>query len=266
MSGLKLRLKSSFPGRLDLSDLSAALCGHTGASEIARLPLAGGSVADLFDIQATGRDDESVLEGTTPACDGIGAGWSLGTLIVDGEAGAYCARHMKGGRVDVRGSAGDWIAAGLSGGLLTITGSAGHFAGGLLAGEKFGMSGGTVHVGGNIGERAGDRMRRGTIIVKGSAGSAAGSRMAGGTIWAEGGFGPGPGPLMRRGTLIGPSVARMLPTFNDCGVHDMVFLRLISRYSTDVLGPLSPAALPQRVRRFAGDMATIGKGEILLTA
>jgi len=80
------------------------------------------------------------------------------------------------------------------------------------------------------------------------------------------GFGAGPGPLLRRGTLIGPSVEHMLATFADCGMHDLNVLRLIERYVRHELGDLAPAALPPRVRRYAGDLATIGKGEILLTA
>jgi formylmethanofuran dehydrogenase subunit C len=48
-------------------------------------------------------------------------------------------------------------------------------------------------------------------------------------------------------------------------MHDMVFLRLISRHLSATLGELAPRPLPARVRRYAGDMATIGKGELLLT-
>ena len=127
------------------------------------------------------------------------------------------------------------------------------------------MIGGVVHISGDVGERAGDRMRRGSIIVKGRFGPSAGSRMMGGTLWTETGFGAGPGPLMRRGTLIGPAVERLLPTFVDAGFHDLNVLRLISRYFAETLGDLAPPPLPDKVRRISGDLATIGKGEILLT-
>jgi formylmethanofuran dehydrogenase subunit C len=109
-------------------------------------------------------------------------------------------------------------------------------------------------------------MRRGTVIARGKFGAAAGSRMVGGTLWTETGFGPRPGPLLRRGTLIGPSVDEVLPTFADCGRIDPVILRIISRAIAETLGPLAPKALPATVRKLAGDQATIGKGEILLTA
>jgi formylmethanofuran dehydrogenase subunit C len=109
-------------------------------------------------------------------------------------------------------------------------------------------------------------MRRGMVVARGKFGAAAGSRMVGGTLWTESGFGPRPGPLLRRGTLIGPSVDEVLPTFADCGRIDPVILRILSRYIAETLGPLAPKALPPLVRKLAGDQATIGKGEILLTA
>lgn len=266
MSALRLRLTTPPRGRLDLSGVTPAACAGLSGYEIAQLSVGDGQkVGDHFEISGEA-GDTLVLEGTTSLCDGIGAGMKSGTLVVEGDAGPYAARFMKGGRLDIKGVASSYLAAGLSGGLVTVAGSAGDYVGALLPGEKFGMTGGTVHIGGNAGERIGDRMRRGTIVVKGTTGAASGSRMVGGTIWTEGGFGAGPGPLMRRGTLIGPSVSHMLSTFADCGRHDMVFLRLMSRHIAEVLGPLAPAALPPMVRRYAGDLATIGKGEILLTA
>lgn len=265
MSGLRLRLKSAPTERLDLSALEPAAVLALGA-DAARLPFDGGTVGDLFDVLPADGTDALILAGTTPACDGIGARLRAGTIIVEGDAGAYAGRHMKGGRLDIKGSAGDYLGAGMTGGLVTVAGSAGDYVGGMLTGSKFGMAGGIIRVAGDIGERAGDRMRRGTIVVKGRTGAAAGSRMAGGTIWAEGGFGVGPGPLMRRGTLIGPKADHMLPTFADCGQHDMVFLRLISRFLAAELGALAPPALPAKVRRYAGDLETIGKGELLITA
>ena len=128
------------------------------------------------------------------------------------------------------------------------------------------MTGGIVHVEGSIGDRVGEKMRRGTIIARGTAGTHAGSRMLGGTIWAEQGFGPGPGTLLRRGTLIGPTVEQMLPTFADSGKHDLVILRVLSRYLSATLGPLAPSPLSGRAHKFAGDLATIGKGEILIVS
>ncbi len=264
MSGLRLHLKSAPSGRLDLSCLQPVLTGET-AADVARMPFEDGTIGDLFEVSAIADTETLILAGTTNTCDGIGAELASGTIVVEGDVGSYAGRFMRGGRLDIKGSAGDYLGAGMKGGLITVGGSAGHFVGALTPGQKFGMAGGVIRVGGDIGERAGDRMRRGTIVVKGKTGAMAGSRMAGGTIWAEGGFGPSAGTLMRRGTLIGPKAEGLLSTFADCGEHDMVFLRLISRFVAAELGPLAPKALPAKVRRYAGDLATIGKGELLLT-
>ncbi len=173
---------------------------------------------------------------------------------------------MSGGTLEISGNAGNYLGSGMTGGTIHVKGSAGDNLGGVLSGDRFGMAGGTIIVGGNIGARAGDKMRRGTVIVKGKTGDGTGTRMMGGTIWAEGGLGPAPGLMMRRGTLIGPSVERLLPTFADCGVHDLLIVRILARYLKQSLGTLAPPPMPLKVRKIAGDMATIGKGEILLPA
>lgn len=268
MSALTLKLKASPDQRLDLSALSPAKVSVMSQGDIERLSIGIGRrpvrLGDVFAISGT-PGDTLVIEGSTSRLDGIGSELEQGTLIVDGDTGAYAGRLMKGGRLDIRGSAGAFLASGLRGGLVTAQ-AAGDLVGAPKVGERFGMLGGIVAIAGDVGERAGDRMRRGAIIAKGRFGASAGSRMMGGTLWTEGGFGAGPGPLMRRGTLIGPSVERLLPTFKDAGVHDLNVLRLMSRYYTEALGALAPRALPAKVRRISGDLATIGKGEILLIA
>lgn len=269
MSGLVFKIRDAVAGRLDLSSLVPHKLAGMDSLAINQIVIGKTReqlrVGDAFDISGTASDTLTFV-GTTAACDGIGSELEGGTLIIDGNAGAYAGREMKGGRLYIRGSTGDFLAAGLKGGLVTVKGSAGDFVGAVLTGAKNGMAGGTVVVEGDIGERAGDRMRRGTIITRGKTGASAGSRMLGGTIWAEGGLGPTPGPLLRRGTLIAPSVARMTDTFADCGRHDLGILAIMSKHFTDTLGALAPKPLPKMVRRFAGDLATAGKGEILLTA
>lgn len=268
MSALTLKLKAPPDQRLDLSGLSPAKLAAMSQSEIENLAIGTArrpvKLGDLFAISGT-PGDTLVIEGASSRLDGIGSELDQGTIIVEGDVGAYAGRRMKGGRLDIRGTTGPYLASGLRGGLI-LAKSAGDLVGAPRVGERFGMMGGIVVVAGDVGERAGDRMRRGTIITKGRFGPSAGSRMMGGTLWTETGFGAGPGPLMRRGTLIGPSVERLLPTFGDAGLHDLNVLRLISRYFASELGDLAPKALPAKVRRISGDLATIGKGEILLTA
>jgi formylmethanofuran dehydrogenase subunit C len=266
MSGYSFKLRAAPAQRLDASSLIPSRLASLSDYEIADLVIAsdGARVGDLFSVSGAS-GDTVIIEGSD-RLDCAGAGLDAGTVIVDGNAGAYAGQYMKAGRLDIRGNAGAWLGAGLADGLITVKGGAGDFVGAAKSGDKQGMAGGIVVVEGNVGERAGDRMRRGAIVARGTIGPAAGSRMMGGTIWTEQGFGAGPGALLRRGSLIGPKVERMLATFADCGSHDLVILRIMNRYFADTLGALAPKPLPSKVRRYAGDLASIGKGEILLTA
>ncbi len=269
MSGLTFRLGAAPNERLDLSKLTPAHLAQMAAGDIAKLVVGttkrGLTVGDLFKVSGK-PGDRVVIQGGSSRLDYVGADLADGTVIVEGEVGICAGSSMRGGKLEIRGDAGPWLATGLSGGMVTVQGSSGGLIGGLRAGDRFGMTGGTVVVEGDAGDRVGERMRRGTIIVRGRCGANAGARMLGGTIWAEQGFGVAPGVLLRRGTLIGPSVEAMLPTFADSGKHDLVILRILSRYLSATLGPRAPRALSGSVRKFAGDLATIGKGEILITA
>lgn len=269
MSGLKLTLKAAPDERLDCRVLTpAALTGKPHA-EIARITLGTSktptTVGDVFAIDGSGGDTLTIAGGS-PRLDFVGAALAAGRIIVEGEVGAFAAASMKGGHLEIHGQAGDGLGAALKGGLVHVAGRAGNAVGGVRAGSQYGMQGGSIVVEGDIGERTGDRMRRGTIIAKGRFGRWAGVRMMGGTLWTTAGFGEEPGIQMRRGTLIAPQVERLCPTFGDGGVHDLVILRILSRDAKERLGPLAPPPLPDKVRKFSGDLAIFGKGELLLTA
>lgn len=270
MSTLTLTLRTDrIPlGRISLANIVPSTVSGKSANDITQLTVSAGAqsvtLGDLFSISGEA-GDTIVIAGGSDKLDDVGAGMKSGAIIVEGDIGGYGGRRMSGGRLEVKGNAGPYLASRLSDGLVTVSGSAGDFVGGIKAGEKFGMTGGIVIVDGNIGARAGDRMRRGTIIARGKFGPHAGSRMMGGTLWTETGFGPEPGPLLRRGTLIGPSVDNILPTFVDGGKHDLGVLSILSKHMADILGALAPQPLPRTVRKLSGDMATIGKGELLLT-
>jgi formylmethanofuran dehydrogenase subunit C len=124
------------------------------------------------------------------------------------------------------------------------------------------MRGGLVVVRGNAGARAGDRLRRGTILVEGSAGPYAGARMIAGTLMVRRRAGPLPGYLMRRGTIVlGDGTDDLSPTFVDCGVHRLVAIGLAAAFAGEHSSGLA-ARLRRPLRRLAGDMAALGKGEI----
>jgi formylmethanofuran dehydrogenase subunit C len=269
MSGLTFRLKSNPGERLNISELTPSKLAKFSMSDVAHLKVGMGkthiTVGDAFAVSGS-PGDTVTIEGAGAPLDFAGAGLDGGTLRIDGDVGPYAGRKMSGGTLEISGTAGNYLGSCMAGGTIRVRGSAGDNLGGILSGDRFGMAGGIIVVGGNIGARAGDKMRRGTVIVKGKTGDGAGTRMMGGTIWAEGGFGAVPGLMMRRGTLVGPSVERLLPTFADCGVHDLLILRILARHLKQVLGPLAPPPMPLMVRKIAGDMSTIGKGEILLPA
>ena len=268
MSTLTLTLKAAPAEVIDLSAFVPAKLAGLSAYEIEKLPVtAAGHIlaGDLFTV-AGEAGTTIAISASSSLLDNVGAGLIEGTVIVEGSVGNAAGAKIKGGKLLINGDAGNHLGTGASGGIIAIKGSAGDYAGGIRAGDKFGMMGGIVVIEGNAGERAGERMRRGIVVVRGKFGAAAGSRMVGGTLWTESGFGANPGHLLRRGTLIGPKADSVLPTFADCGQHDLNVLRILTKYVTDALGPLAPKPLPPKVRKFAGDLATIGKGELLLTA
>lgn len=269
MSGYTLRLKAPASERLNLAGITPAKLSALASHEISALSVGISrkpvTICDAFDISGT-PGDTLTIEGAGASLDFVAGGLDAGTIIVNGNVGPYAGRKMTGGKLVINGNAGNFLASGMSGGLIHVKGNAGDNLGGIIAGDRFGMVGGIVVVEGDIGARAGEKMRRGTVIVRGKTGEGAGTRMIGGTIWAEGGFGPGPGYMMRRGTLIGSRVERLLPTFSDCGKHDLVIVRILNRYLKDTLGDLAPKPMPLFVQKIAGDMAVIGRGEILLPA
>jgi formylmethanofuran dehydrogenase subunit C len=253
--------------RLDLSPLTPQnLAGKTEA-EIAAIEVGTTRVrvkaGDVFRIR-NGDPDAIVIEGGSARFDRVGMGLTAGSIRVEGEVGVEAGRVMSGGQLTIRGDAGPFAGSGMRGGTLTIEGGAGERLGGPLSGETVGMSGGVLHVRGDAGERAGDRLRRGVILVEGRAGAYAGSRMIAGTLAIGGEAGDLPGYLMGRGTiLLGRGATLLSPTFADCGEHELVAARLLADYVAHASAKL--ARLFRRpLRRLAGDLAALGKGEILL--
>ena len=268
MTALRFALRAPPEQRLDLSPLIPARLAGLSAAEIERLPIhttrAALCVGDAFRV-TMGDAQDIVIEGGSERFDCVGEGMASGALTLEGDAGIRAGRAMTGGALRVRGNAGHWAASGLRGGMLTVDGHAGDFLGGPVAGERAGMAGGTVLVRGRAGGRAGDRLRRGLIVVEGDAGEAAGSRMIAGTLVVCGAPGPLAGFLMRRGTLVlGAAPGRgLLPGFVPVGGETEVFARLLGAALQPLSGP-GAALSRDAISRFAGDMATLGRGEILL--
>ena len=267
MRGLTFSLRAAPTQRLDCATLTPQSLQGKTLAEIERIELMTtrerATVADVFRLRE-GDHSSIVFEGGHPRLDRVGAGMSEGEILVDGEVGVEAGRLMAGGRLTIRGAAGPFAASGMKGGSLEILGDAGERLGGPLAGETAGMRGGLVHVRGAAGARAGDRLRRGVLLIEGRAGPYAGSRMIAGTIAIGGEAGELPGYLMDRGTLLlGGGAKALSPTFADCGEHELLAARLIADYVAQASARI--AKLFRRpLRRFAGDLAALGKGEILI--
>lgn len=269
MKPLILTLRQRPDQRLDLAPLVPHRLAGMTQPEIEHIELQTTRrrvvLADIFRLRM-GDAAQIRIEASCERLDRIGHEMAGGEIVVEGDVGARAGRLMSNGRLTIHGNVGPWAASCMKGGTIEILGNAGDRLGGPVAGERAGMRGGVVVVRGDVGERAGDRMRRGAIVVEGAARAYAGSRMIAGTMVVAGRAGLLPGYLMKRGTLVlGEKGDELSPTFIDCGVHDLVAARLMMGF---IEGYSARAAKLFRkpLRRFAGDMATLGKGEIFAHA
>lgn len=269
MTGCTLRLREPPSCPLDLAPLSPESLLGKSEAERAAVPLRLGNRAvpagELFSFHpGPGEEGALVLEGTTELCDRIGAGLGAGTIRVVGDAGAEVGLAMRGGRIEIEGRVGELAAAEAEGGFLRIRGSAGPRLAGALPGGG-GARGVAVLVEGDCGPMAAQGMRRGLVIVLGGCGSHLGFALRGGTVLVRGPGGPGAGTAMRRGSLLLlDSSIEPGATFADAGRHELLWLAVLAKHLT---GLGLPGLLPsRRVRRFLGDLADLGKGEILVLA
>lgn len=265
MSATVFHLRGEPDQRLDLSVMTPSGLRDRSEAEIAGLPIGTTrvpvSIGDVFTI-ALGDRDRIQIRGGSDRLDGVGTGLASGEIRVEGQVGLRAGKSMSGGRLVIEGSAGPLAGARMTGGMLQIYGDAGEFAGGTVPGAMSGMRGGMLMIGGSAGDRLGDRMRGGLIVVHREAGRFAGSRMLGGTILARC-VGSLPGYLMRRGSMIVWQHGEVAPTFLSSGIQELQFLNLVrtwlARQDQD-----SASLVPHRAERLQGDMATLGRGEILI--
>lgn len=270
MSGYRLTVKEPPRQRVDLSALLPERLAAMKTTEVAGIEFFVGNrrqrLDSLFEIKSQRDPDLLEIVGDAAKFDAIGKGMTGGVIKVRGDVGAYVGTEMNGGEIEIDGDAGAWAGAAMLSGLLRIAGNAGDYLAAAIPGERRGMLGGTIVVAGNAGIRAGDLMRRGMVLIGGSAGAYCCSRMIAGTVAVLGDLGSHPGYGMKRGSLIlFREPARLPPTFTDSGGHDLGYLRLMARHWDDLGAPFGGmAAKVARARRFAGDAANGGQGEILV--
>ena len=252
MSQWHLTLKVQPSLRLDLRSINPSTLAQLSRREIEHLPLPSGNrlapLGEWFGVQALDSDQTDLLiEGDLSQVDRIG--WQLAA-----------------GHVRLQGPVGDYLGAAMTGGHLTVNGDVGDFAASTLPGSMDGMRGGQLVVHGNAGNRLADRMRRGTVVVFGDVGDLLASRMVAGTVAVAGRCGVHAAWGMRRGSIVfaGPA-PRIAPTFAPVDSNADVFWQLLARDLARFGGAFAGLA-QRRVVRHAGDLAVLGKGELLLPA
>jgi formylmethanofuran dehydrogenase subunit C len=263
---LLFTLRAEPEQRLDLSSLTPDRLVGRSEKEIEAIEIGttkvGAKVGDVFKLRL-GDVHTMRFEGGSSRLDLLGAKLLPGFSIeVEGSVGAQLGRGALGGRIKVSGDAGPFTGSQNAGAHIEIGGDAGDFLGGPLAGEVAGMSGGRIVVRGDVGARAGDRLRRGILIVEGGASECLGSRLIAGTIIVLGETSGSVGYLNKRGSIILGKPRDLSPTYVDCGAHELTFAKLYSR-ALAADSPRASALLSQKLRRFGGDTAVLGKGEIL---
>jgi formylmethanofuran dehydrogenase subunit C len=269
MSALTFTLKNPPAQRIDCSPLTADKLADMSAADIAAITLVvGNQKVRVDDVFAVSGDDVTAIrfENTTDKLDHLGHGMSQGQITINGDAGAYLGQFMTGGKIIVNGNTGIYTACEMKGGEIKVNGNAGDFVGGARIGYKNGMTGGTVIISGNSGKRTGDHMRRGMILIEGNAGDYCGARMVSGTIAVLGQVGKHLGYAMKRGTLLlqqAPAQG-ISANFNDCGSHTLAFLPLMFASFKNLDSEFARVEPFSRVQRYAGDLAGIGMGEILV--
>lgn len=268
MNALTLTLKSQPRQRVDCSPLTPDNLSGKSIAEIAAIELQCGNsqlrADSLFDISGDDAAD-IVFQNGCGKLDYIGSNMKSGRITVLGNAGSWLGFQMKRGEIVLNGDADAYAACELAGGTIHINGNVGDFLASALPGNRKGMRGGLVIVAGNAGDRVGDQMRRGIILIEGSVGAYCASRMLAGTIGVMGSVGDYVGFGMRRGTLLLFSTPKLHSTIQDCGSHTLPFLSLMFKSFRGL--PSKFASIDKnRVRRYAGDLANDGKGEILVFA
>jgi formylmethanofuran dehydrogenase subunit C len=247
--GIAARLRTALERPADFSEILAGAWGALEAGELGgrRVSIEGvGSVAlgDLFEV--TGRVGGRIrFSGDLSKANRLGAGLSEGVVVVEGEIGDEVGMGMSAGSIEVHGPAGDR-------------------AGGAAPEARRGMTGGELVIRGAVGSEAGTRMRRGLLVIGGNAGSHTGTGTIAGTIVVFGDAGSSPGLWSKRGSIVALGSVAVPSTYRyACTYRPAVLPLLLGRLRTRFGLPVQDRHLSGQYRRYSGDLADLGKGEIL---
>lgn len=267
MSRTILTLKQRPHVPLEAEALSPDVFAPLKNAEIRALPVIlgkrGHRLEDFFEVEGDGSEDIEI-RGDVGRVKWIGRGMTRGRLTLQGDAGMHLGAYMKGGVIEVAGNASDWVGAEMTGGLIRIAGNAGGQLGAAYRGSLTGMKGGAILVGGSAGLEIGMRMRRGLIAVRGFVRDFAGLQMKGGTIVLGSGAEIRTGAWMVRGSIISLKPLKLLPTFTFACSYEPVFLRPYAQHLRGLGFGMPPEMATGVYRRYLGDTAVPGKGEIFV--
>jgi formylmethanofuran dehydrogenase subunit C len=255
-----LHPKRAFKFPIEAKNISPDIFAKKSSEELAALTLWEGnrkrSLGDLFSIKNDSSSSPEELtikiEGDASKLRNIGAGISMGGVVVDGDAGMHLGEDMSGGVITVAGNAGSWAGSKMKGGTIEIKGNAGDYVGASYRGSTHGMSGGTVIIHGNAGYEVGCFMRDGLIKILGDVGLFAGIHMNNGTIFVQGNSEGRAGAQMTKGKIvIGGQVSEIMPTFTVDSIKPKVKVG-----GEKIEGPFY---------QFIGDLADNGKGKLYVS-
>ena len=268
MSGLRLQLRAPLRDRIDLGPAFGTPWAAASAAEVARRevwsPRSGPvPLGDLFTVEGA-PDGTVTLTGDLQLAERVGAGLTEGSMRVDGSVGDRAGAGLRGGRLEVGGNAGHSAGEGMSGGVVIVRGNAGNRAGAAAPGSKRGMTGGELVVLGSAGDETGAAMRRGLVAIGGTTGRCTLLSSIAGTVVACGPTGPDAALWNKRGSLVCLGSVDPAATYRYACVIQPTYLRLLLRRLRDVHGlPVTAEHNDGRFRRYSGDFAETGRGEIL---
>jgi formylmethanofuran dehydrogenase subunit C len=242
-------LKTTLEQRADLSEVLAepwiTLSSGEMAARTVYLERDGRvSLGDLFSVE--GQPDGRIeFTGKLALVDRLGAG-------------------LREGEVLVKSSVGREVGLGMAGGVLDIDGDAGPRAGAAPLGYKRGMLGGELIIRGSAGAEAGALMRRGLVVIGRTAGTLTGRGMIAGTILVLGTAAAETGLWSKRGSVVVLGQITPPETYAYACTYQPVHLRLMfARLRTRYGLPIQRKHLTGLYHRYSGDLAELGKGEIL---
>jgi len=266
---LVLTLRAPLAAAVDFSALRLHAWADLAPAAVARVEVrvaGAGLVAlgDLFDVRGS-KGGRTRFAGDFSRVEALGAGLERGEVVIEGSVGREVGARMRGGRISVTGNAGWGAGLEMSGGVLDVTGNAGPRAGGASLGAKRGMTGGEVIVRGSAGPEAGAGMRRGLVAVGGDVAEGAGRATLAGTVVVFGTTGPNPGQWSKRGSVLALGPVSPPATYRYACTYRPEYVGILLRHLASRRGlPVTHEHLTGSYRRYSGDLAELGAGELLV--